>query len=206
MDIALGTYNQKKKRELDLLLGPLGFHLRSLDEFDSAIEVEETGNSFAENAALKATEQAKAIKQWTIGEDSGLSVRALDNRPGIYSSRYSGENATDQTNNQKLLEELKSIPLEKRQAFYTSHIALSDPEGNLVIQCEDYCHGLIDFEEHGSAGFGYDPLFIIPEYNLSFGQLGDHVKSILSHRARAIRKFIPQLLTLKHNLNNPANV
>jgi XTP/dITP diphosphohydrolase len=197
MQIVLGTHNQKKLYELNLLLSPWGYDLKTLTDFPDAIEVEETGSTFAENAGLKAAVQAKNLKQWVIGEDSGLSVDALDGRPGVYSSRYAGENASDQDNNEKLLNELANIPIDKRTAFYTSHISLSDPNGNVVIDCEDYCRGLIGFQPAGDAGFGYDPIFVIAEYHQSFAELGDAVKSVLSHRARALRKFEKLMQKLK---------
>ena len=191
--IVLGTHNQKKLRELKLLLEPFGFQLKSLAEVDNPIEVEETGTTFEENARLKACQQAIHLNQWVIGEDSGLSVDALDGQPGVYSARFSGDGATDETNNAKLIKELENIPREKRTAFYTCHVTLSDPNGQVQLDCEEYCRGIIRNQPAGSGGFGYDPLFEVPEYGLTFGQMGDAVKSILSHRARAIRRFIRML-------------
>lgn len=191
--IVLGTHNQKKLRELKLLLEPFGFQLKSLAEVDNPIEVEETGTTFEENARLKACQQAIHLNQWVIGEDSGLSVDALGGQPGVYSARFSGDGATDETNNAKLIKELENIPREKRTAFYTCHVTLSDPNGQVQLDCEEYCRGIIRNQPVGSGGFGYDPLFEVPEYGLTFGQMGDAVKSILSHRARAIRRFIRML-------------
>jgi len=199
--LVLGTRNKKKRRELEYLLSPYAeIELKSLDEFSNAIEVEETGTTFAANAALKATEQATHLDQYVLGEDSGLSVAALDGRPGVYSARYSGEDATDDSNKVKLIEELQGVPANKRGAWYTCHMTLSDPQGNVLIDCESQCHGRIMHEERGEAGFGYDPLFEIPEYGLTFAELGDEVKSVLSHRARANRIFIPRLLSLVASL------
>lgn len=200
--LVLGTRNKKKRRELEYLLSRYPqVELKSLDEFPDAIEVEETGTTFAENAALKATEQAVHLKQYVLGEDSGLSVAALDGRPGVYSARYSGEDATDDSNKAKLIEELKGVGPEKRGAWYTCHMTLSDPQGNVLIDCESQCHGRILDGERGEAGFGYDPLFEIPEYGLTFAELGDEVKSVLSHRARANRFFVPKLLGLVADLS-----
>jgi len=98
--------------------------------------------------------------------------------------------------NALLLEKLEDVPAAKRTAWYTCHMALSDPEGNIHINCQDRCYGQILRKEIGSGGFGYDPMFLLPEYNMTFGELGDTVKSVLSHRARANRKFVPQLLSL----------
>ena len=195
-ELTLGTRNAKKQKELELLLGSHPVKLRSLSDIKNAIEVEETGNSFQENAALKASEQAKHLKCWVLGEDSGLSVAALDGAPGIYSARFSGDDATDEKNNDLLLEKLKDVPAAKRNAWYTSHIALSDPQGKIHINCESQCHGVILKKRLGEGGFGYDPLFFIPEYSMTFGQLGPTFKSLISHRARANRKFVPRLLKL----------
>ena len=194
--IVLGTRNKKKLAELVQLLGPHGFTLRTLDEFPDSIEVEETGHSFADNAALKATQQAMQLGQWVVGEDSGLSVDALHGAPGVYSARFSGPGATDQRNNEKLLHELRDVPLDKRTAYYVCHMSLADPRGNVRVACEDYCRGRIRFEAAGTGGFGYDPLFEIPEYHQTFGELSPAVKGVLSHRSRAVRTFVRELLAL----------
>ncbi len=198
--LVLGTNNAKKLRELEYLLAPYDIQLSCLADMPDPIEVEETGTTFQENAALKATEQAKHLRQWVLGEDSGLSVDALDGAPGVYSARFSGEDATDETNNALLLEKLKGVPKEKRTAWYTSHIALSDPLGKVHINCESRCYGRILDEQKGTGGFGYDPMFEIPEYHQTFAELGNTVKSVLSHRARANRIFIPRLLSLINTL------
>ena len=194
-DLILGTHNAKKGRELRTLLEPHGFKVRTLAEIPNAIEVAEEGQLFAENAAAKACEQAKHLGRWVLGEDSGLMVDLLDGAPGIYSARFSGPEATDE-NNQYLLDQLGDRPLEQRTAHYVCHIAVSDPAGNVCCNVEAYCHGRIRHERVGHGGFGYDPLFEIQEYHRTFGQLGDDVKSVLSHRARALRRILPQLVQL----------
>ena len=191
--LVLATRNAKKLRELQTLLGPHGFDLRTLDDYPDAIDVVEDGETFGDNAALKAVQQALQLKQWVIGEDSGIVVDALGGAPGVYSARFSGEGATDESNNSLLLERLKETPLEKRTAHYVCHITLSDPEGNRRIDCEAYCHGRIRMQPAGSGGFGYDPLFELLEYHQTFGQLGDAVKSVISHRARAMRLLLERL-------------
>ena len=195
----LGTNNSKKLRELELLLSPYDVDLTCLANIPDSIEVEETGTTFEENAKLKATQQAVHLRQWVLAEDSGLSVDALDGAPGVYSARYSGENATDEKNNALLLEKLNGVPLEKRTAWYTCHMALADPLGEIRFNCEARCYGRILREQKGTGGFGYDPMFEITEYHQTFGELGDSVKSLLSHRARANRMFVPKLLTLISN-------
>ena len=187
--LVLGTHNQKKRLELEQLLAPLGLHLKTLADFEQAIEVEETGSTFAENAALKASQQARNLGMWVMGEDSGISVIALNNEPGVYSARYSDPGATDERNNEKVLAQLGDTPLDKRTAFYTCHMAISDPAGTIQATAEDYCYGRIRFEPSGDNGFGYDPLFEIPEYHKTFGELGPSIKRVLSHRSRAMRKI-----------------
>jgi XTP/dITP diphosphohydrolase len=171
--------------------------LQSLDDFPQALEVAEEGKTFAENATLKAIVQARHLDQWVLGEDSGLAVDALDGAPGVFSARFSGDKATDESNNRLLLERLSGVPLEKRTAHYVCYAVLSDPQGNVRAQSQGECHGRILAEPHGSGGFGYDPLFEIVEYHRTFGELSPVVKACLSHRARAVRQMIPQLLGLR---------
>lgn len=194
--LVLGTHNKKKRRELEDLLQRSPFTVRTLDDFPSALEVEETGSTFAANALLKASVQARHLGQWVLGEDSGLAVDALGGAPGVYSARFSGDGATDESNNRLLLEKLAQVPLAQRTAHYVCQMTLSDPSGNQRADCEEYCRGRILLTEAGSGGFGYDPLFEIVEYHRTFGELSPAVKSVLSHRARAMRRFVPQLLAL----------
>ncbi len=194
--LVLGTKNVKKGRELQELLAPFQIGLQTLADYPDAIDVVEDGDSFAANAALKATQQARHLARWVIGEDSGICVDALDGAPGIYSARYSGPQATDEKNNQHLLTQLQNVPRKQRTAYYVCHITLSDPQGSIHVDCEACCRGRIRFQPAGSAGFGYDPLFEIVEYHRTFGELGGAVKSVLSHRARAMRLFLPQVVEL----------
>ena len=188
--LVLGTHNPKKCGELQLLLNPLGVELLSLSQLEQSIEVEETGSTFIENARLKATQQALHLGEWTIGEDSGLCVPALSGAPGVLSARYSDPGATDDRNNEKLLDELQKLPVSDRRAYYVCTIALSNPQGNVVLEAEGQCWGRIIDDYRGEGGFGYDPLFEIPEYHQTFAQLGSTVKSVLSHRARALARFM----------------
>ncbi len=194
--LVLGTRNRKKLGELAELLGPHRLVLKSLADFPEAREVEETGATFAENARLKATLQARHLNHWVLGEDSGLSVDALGGAPGVLSARFSGEGATDESNNRLLLEKLAGVPLDKRTAHYTCCSALSDPAGNVRAESEGLCRGRILLSPAGSGGFGYDPLFEIVECHQTFGELSAAVKSVLSHRARAIRQILPQIVDL----------
>lgn len=194
--LILGTGNRKKGREIAALLAPVGISLRTLADVADAIEVEETGKTFAENAALKAVSQARHLGRWVLAEDSGLVVDALDGSPGIYSARFSGPNATDESNNRLLLERMADVPLDRRGARYVCHMTLADPEGRIRAESTGYCRGRIIRECRGTHGFGYDPLFEVVEYHRTFGQLGPAVKGCLSHRARAARGLVPRLTEL----------
>lgn len=191
--LVLGTHNQKKCRELVNLLAPLGVPLATLHEFPQAVHVEETGDTFAANAALKATQQAVHLCEWVLGEDSGLAVDALSGAPGVYSARYAGLGASDEANNAALLEALEAVPDERRGAHYVCHLVLSDPGGQVRAQTQAACNGRIRRAPAGEGGFGYDPLFEIVEYHRTFGELGESVKAVLSHRARAVAQFLPAL-------------
>ncbi len=194
--LVLGTHNRKKCLELKHLLEPLGIQLTSLAELPNALEVDETGDDFIVNARLKARQQAVHLQQWTIGEDSGLCVPSLGGAPGVYSARYSGPNATDASNNAKLLSEMNGMKGDDRTAYYISTIALAAPDGTIHLEAEGRCWGRILSEQRGQGGFGYDPMFEIREYHLTFAELGSTVKSVLSHRARALEKFITGLKRL----------
>lgn len=191
--LVLGTANRKKGLELAALVKPLRVDVRTLADFPQAISVDETGDTFAANAALKATLQARHLGQWVLADDSGLCVDALAGRPGVFSARYAGPDADDAANNRRLLEELGDTPLERRTAHYVCHMALADPSGTLRAESEDYCHGRILFADRGTGGFGYDPFFEIIEYHRTFGELSPAVKACLSHRARAVRRLLPDL-------------
>lgn len=195
-DLVLGTHNAHKVIELQHLLQGLAIQVYSLNDLPNAIEVEETGQTFRENARLKAINQALRLKKWVLAEDSGLSVDALSGRPGVYSARFAGPDATDALNNAKLLEALAELPLAQRSAYYTCQTCLASPTGEVVIETTGHCHGFIGVDAQGAAGFGYDPLFIVPEYHRTFGELGPMTKKAISHRARAMRLFLAQFCRL----------
>jgi XTP/dITP diphosphohydrolase len=203
--LVLASRNKKKSIEIAELLAPHGFEVRSVSEYPEAGEVVEDGSTFAENAAKKAIETALATRQWTIGEDSGLRVDALGGRPGVYSARYSDPGATDERNNEKLQVELADVPTELRGAEYVCHVAVSDPSGAIRLSFEDTCRGRIIREPRGENGFGYDPYFLVREYHKTFGELSPVVKRQLSHRARAFRRLIPQLLKLFSSLSETSD-
>jgi XTP/dITP diphosphohydrolase len=159
--------------------------------------VVEDGDSFAANAALKATQQAKHLGRWVLADDSGLEVDSLGGKPGIYSARFAGPQATDDDNNRHLLELLGDMPLERRTARYVCHVTVADPTGTVRAESCDTCRGRIRTASAGTNGFGYDPYFEVVEYHRTFGELGPTVKRMLSHRSRALRGILPQLVALK---------
>ncbi len=191
--LVLGSRNKKKLGELLDLLGDLGVDLTDLSPYPTAPEVEETGTTFEENARLKATQLAPVLGEWVLGEDSGLCVPALGGAPGVYSARYAGAHGDDAANNAKLLAELSGKTGDARAAYYVSTAALANPAGEVVAVVEGRCWGVIGTAAQGTGGFGYDPLFIVPEYHASFGELTPRVKHALSHRGRGIAKLRPVL-------------
>jgi XTP/dITP diphosphohydrolase len=192
--LVIGTHNRKKGIELAELLAPRGFSVVTLDDVPDAIEVVEDGDSFAANARLKASQQAVHLGRWVLADDSGLAVDALGGAPGVYSARFAGPSATDEDNNRLLLEKLKDTPLDKRTAHYVCHVSVADPTGMIRAESHAICRGRIRFEPAGTNGFGYDPLFEVVEYHRTFGELGPHVKQVLSHRSRALRAILPMLV------------
>jgi XTP/dITP diphosphohydrolase len=195
--IVIGTRNRKKGEELSELLAPHGLSVATLEGFPNAIAVVECGDSFAANARLKASQQAKNLGRWVLADDSGLEVDALNGAPGIYSARFAGENATDAANNCRLLEKLGNVPVERRTARYVCHVAVADPTGAIRAESEGTCRGRIRLEPVGTNGFGYDPLFEVVECHRTFGELGPAVKRALSHRSRAMRAIVPRLVALR---------
>lgn len=187
--LVLGSRNKKKLKEMLELLGDLKLELTDLTLYPNAPEVEETAATFAGNATLKATQLAPVLGTWVVGEDSGLVVPALGGEPGIYSARYAGKHGDDAANNAKLLARMAHLTGDERIAYYISTAVLSDPMGQVVGTAEGRCHGTIVTEQRGAGGFGYDPLFLVPEYGKTFGELSSEVKQSMSHRAKAFREL-----------------
>ncbi len=165
----------------------LPLRVTSLEDYPDASRIVEDGRTFEQNAIKKAATIALCTRKLVLGEDSGLEVKALHNRPGVYSARYAGEDATDLKNNRRLLSELKGVPLKKRGARYRCAVALADGQG-LIGVVSGSCSGTIALEPKGTFGFGYDPLFLIGKFGKTFAQLGPEVKHAMSHRFRALKK------------------
>lgn len=185
MEIILATNNAGKVTEIKNKLSSLSAIIFSLKDKGIDIDVEEDGKTFEENALKKAREICKVANAVTIADDSGLEVYYLNNAPGIYSARYAGPNATDKELYTKLLTELSGVPEEKRGARFVSVIAVVYPDGN-EITLRGECEGSITFEPMGEGGFGYDPVFFVPELDKTFSQLTLEEKNQISHRARAL--------------------
>ena len=200
MELVVATKNKKKLEEIKEILRGLNFKLTSLADYPHAPRIIENGKTFRENAVKKAVKIAAFTKKLTLGEDSGLEVKALGGLPSIRSSRFSGKDKNDLQNNLKLLKMLGDLPLKKRKARYFCSVAIADSKG-LVAVAEGNCSGRIGFKMEGSFGFGYDPLFLIPKYKKTFAQLGPEIKHKMSHRFRALTKTKAVLLTyLKRNV------
>lgn len=190
--LMIASRNQKKKKELQQILSDLNFELLSLDDLPPLPEVEEDGMTFTENAVKKAVTVAQQTGLLTLADDSGLSVDALQGAPGVFSARYSGPEANDEKNNQKLLLALEDIPDANRTARFVCVIALASPDGQ-VQTVEGSCEGRIDNILRGNAGFGYDPLFIPEGFEVSFAQLDPSIKNTISHRGKALERIKPIL-------------
>ncbi len=190
--IVIGTHNKNKKEEIRKILNGISLTLLDLEDFDNVPDIIEDGVTFEENAAKKALQLAGFCNMRVMADDSGLEVDALDKRPGIFSSRYCGENAGYEEKCLKLFEELKSVPFDKRTARFRCAIALAEPE-KLHFVVEASCEGLINTEPHGKNGFGYDPVFYLPEYKQTMAELESDVKNQISHRALALKLFKERL-------------
>ena len=187
--LILSTGNSNKVEEIKYILKDLPIDVLSKNDLGfKDLEIEEDGKTLEENAIKKASILAKKVEDMVIADDSGLFVGYLNGAPGLHSARYAGDNSNDRANNIKLLNELKDVPLEKRDAYFRTVIALIGVDGKVTILTGE-CKGTIGFEPKGNKGFGYDPLFIVEGYDKTFGELGEEVKNKISHRAKALEKL-----------------
>lgn len=187
----LASNNKHKLVELKRILEPLGINVVTARDMNIALDdVEETGTTFAENALIKAKATSERTGLPAISDDSGLCVDALDGRPGIYSARYAGENASDNDKINKLLDEMTKVQSEQRTAHFKCSICCYFPDGN-IIEATGVCSGTIGFEPVGEGGFGYDPVFMVGEK--SFAQLSSEEKDKISHRGNALRNLKEKL-------------
>ena len=196
MKLLVATHNRGKIAELRALLGGLGYDLVGLGEVGISRAVEETGRTFEENALLKARFYAAETGLLTLADDSGLEVEALGGAPGVHTARYGGEGLSDRERYERLLRALEGVPGEERRARFRCVIALAWPDGRAET-AEGICEGYIAEAPRGENGFGYDPIFYLPEFGATMAELPVEVKNRISHRARAaqgIRRVLERLL------------
>ena len=191
--LVIASGNAGKVREFGALLADLGLNTQPQPE---GLEVEETGSSFADNARLKAEAVARATGCWALADDSGLSVEALGGAPGVHSARYAD---SDSARIERLLRELSDVGASSptvRSAHFTAALALANPQGEIVLEVEGICPGTILEAPRGSGGFGYDPVFFVPEAELTFAEMPHSQKAALGHRGRAFAALKPRLEAL----------
>lgn len=187
MKVILASKNQHKLTELSAILSQLGFEIALESEYGLDIDVEETGTTFEENSFLKADAVMKASGLPVLADDSGLMVDALDGAPGVYSARY-GHKASDKERTAYLLENMKDVPEERRGAKFVCVITCLFPDGRKIV-ARGECPGVIARAPHGENGFGYDPVFYLPELGMTCAELPSEQKNAISHRARALQDF-----------------
>ncbi len=187
--LVVATGNPGKLREMQEHLKELDWELTLKP---SELDVEETGTTFRENAALKASQVAQALNQWAIADDSGLMVNALDGAPGLYSARYG---KTNEERIKRLLTALQGVT--DRGAQFVCAVAIANPNGDIVLEAEGICRGEILTEQQGEGGFGYDPVFYMPDQEMTFAEMNATQKRALSHRGRAFQELLPKLKSLQ---------
>jgi XTP/dITP diphosphohydrolase len=183
--VMIATTNKGKVKEFEQMFSKKGIEVKSLLDFNENVDIEETGLTFQENAAIKAEAISKLTNQIVIADDSGLVVDALEGRPGVYSARYAGLEKNDKANLQKVLEELKGVPYEERTARFVCALAVAFPNRKTEI-VEGECEGIILEVPRGEKGFGYDPIFYVPEKEKTMAEMEGEEKNTLSHRANAL--------------------
>jgi len=192
--IVIATKNKGKVKDFEAIFGPLGYEVLTMLDVATEMDIEETGETFQENAILKAEGLAKALNKIVIADDSGLEVDALNGEPGVYSARYAGDH-DDQANIEKVLEKLQGVSTEKRTARFVCCIAIAGPNID-TYTVVGTCEGVIAEEKMGENGFGYDPIFYVPALNCTMAQLSPEEKGAISHRGNAIRSFAKELDTI----------
>ena len=187
MKLVLASKNRNKLAEMQTILGELGLEVVLESEVGVDVDVEETGTTFEENALLKAKAVMEASGMAAIADDSGLEVDALHGAPGVYSARYGGKDS-DAARTALLLENMRDVPQEKRTARFVSAIACALPDGR-VVTARGVCEGTVLFETRGDNGFGYDPVFFVPELGMTFAEADGARKNAVSHRGNALKEF-----------------
>ena len=191
--IVFATGNAGKMKEIRVILGNMGYEICSMNDIGIESRVEENGSTFEENAIIKAQEIWNSIGGLVMADDSGLEIDYLNKEPGIYSARYMGEDTDYRTKNRNLIERLNGVPDEKRTARFVCAIAAILPDGNVVVT-RGVMEGRVGYEEKGDNGFGYDPIFVLPEYGCTTAELTMDQKNKESHRGKALRSMRVELL------------
>jgi XTP/dITP diphosphohydrolase len=194
--LLLASGNEHKISELRSLLRETSWQVQSLRDFPAYVPPPEDGDCFLANAAIKALHAARYTGLVAMADDSGLEVDALDGAPGIYSARFAGKGHDDAANNHKLLQLLTDIPWEQRGAQFVCAVVIATPQGEL-FEAEGFCRGQTAFSPCGKQGFGYDPLFFLPQFGCTMAQLPAATKNLISHRADAMQKILPILKSLQ---------
>lgn len=192
-ELLIATTNQGKLLELDRAISSSGIRLRSLSDLGITVDVDETGSTFAENAGIKASAYASISGKWTLADDSGLEIKCLKGRPGVYSARYGGDGLTFADRMQMILSEMLAEECSDRSARFICSVAIADQSGRIAFRADGVCTGQIALKPSGELGFGYDPIFIPDGFTETFGVLESYVKAQISHRSDAISKIIPFL-------------
>ena len=192
MRIIIATGNNDKVREIDEILQGTGFEAVSMKSLGLHPDIVEDADSFRGNALKKAMAVHELTKEYVMADDAGLCIDALDGAPGIYSSRFCGEDSTYEEKFKKIFELLKDVPEEKRTAHFTCAIAVVRPDGS-HFTVEEYFNGVLHEEPAGENGFGYDPIFFVPEYNMTSAQMTPAMKHSMSHRGKALRAMVEKL-------------
>ena len=188
----LATRNRGKLKEIREMLADLPFEVLSMEDAGISENIEESGNTFEENALIKARKVCGIAGEIAMADDSGLEVDFLDGKPGVRSSRFAGEGASDRDRNDKLLHLLEGVPFDKRNARFVCVVAVAFPDGR-YFTARGCCEGFINLNARGENGFGYDPIFYLPEYNMTMAQLSSGEKNRISHRGKALRLMVEKL-------------
>jgi len=193
IQLLVATHNQGKLAEFAEMFRDLDIEWLSLDDLDIKTDVVETGHTFRDNAVLKATSYAAETGLLTLADDSGLEVDALDGAPGVYTARYGGKGLSHAERYHYLLQNMSAVPWEQRTARFRAVIVIATPTGRILAEEEGVCDGMIALEPAGNGGFGYDPVFYLPQRGKTMAEVGTAVKHQISHRGQAVQKLAPRL-------------
>ena len=196
LKIAIATHNNHKSIELLKLMSSLPITWMTLRDLEIDTIVEETGTTIQENATLKAREYARLTRMYTLADDSGLAVEALNGRPGVYSARYGGNDISSKQQRELLLRELYSISWTNRKAYFRCTLALANPYNTDITVTNGVCQGLITTSDRGTKGFGYDPIFYVPHQSCTMSEMDADTKNRIGHRGKATHKMKGQISKL----------